>query len=45
MFDVDPEPRERLPGCPFALRNLVLVVREDQVNATGVDVERRAKQP
>ena len=30
-----------LPGRAFALRDLVLVMREDQVDAAGVDVDRR----
>ena len=46
ILDVHPEARERLAGRAFALRDLVLVVREDQVDAAGVDVDRRlAEQP
>jgi len=46
VFDVDPEARELAAGGPFALGDLVLVVREDQVDAAGVDVDRRlAEQP
>ena len=43
---MDPEARERLAGRRFALRDLVLVMREDQIDAAGVDVDRRlAEQP
>ena len=46
VLDVEPEARERLAGRAFALRNLVLVVREHEVDAAGVDVDRRlAEQP
>ncbi len=40
---MQPRPHERLPGRRLALGDLVLVVREDQVDAAGVDVERRAE--
>ena len=40
---MEPRPDERLPGRGLALGDLVLVVREDQVDAAGVDVERRAE--
>src|SRR5439155_5008614 len=36
---VNPEMDERLAGCAFRLRYLVFVVREDQINASAVDVE------
>src|SRR5262245_41220108 len=39
MLDVHPKTRELLSRGPFALRNLVLVMREDQIDATGVDVD------
>ena len=38
---MQPGPDERLAGRRLALGDLVLVVREDQVDAAGVDVERR----
>ena len=41
ILDVHPEARERLAGGPFALRDLVLVVREDEVDAARMDVDRR----
>ena len=44
MLDVHPETREGLPGGALALRDLVLVMGEDQIHATGVDVDRRAVQ-
>ena len=44
MLDVEPETRERLAGRAFALRDLVFVVREDEVDATAVDVDRVAEQ-
>ena len=46
VLEVHPEARELLAGGALALRDLVLVVREDQVDAAGVDVDRRsAEQP
>ena len=46
MLDVNPEARERLLGGAFGLRDLVLVMREDQIDAAGMDVDRRlAEQP
>jgi len=39
-FAVQPEAGERLPRGRFRLRDLVFVVREDQVDAAGVKVER-----
>ena len=46
MLDVHPEARERLLGRALALRDLVLVMRKDQIDAAGVDVDRRlAQQP
>src|SRR5688572_32497387 len=46
MLDVDPEAGERLARRPFALRDLVLVVREDEVDAAGMQIDRRlAEQP
>src|SRR5207248_9672955 len=36
---VQPEPRQRLPRRGFALRDLVLVVREDEVLPAAVHVE------
>ena len=41
--DVEPVPRELLAGERLGLRNFVFVVREDQVFATGVQIEARAK--
>ena len=41
MLDVHPEAGERLAGRPFALRDLVLVVGKDQIDAAGMDVDRR----
>src|SRR6185369_15134806 len=38
---VEPGSDERLPGGRLALRDLVLVMGEDQVDAARVDVERR----
>ena len=40
---VQPEARERLAGERLRLRDFVLVMREDQVDAAGVDVERLAQ--
>ena len=40
---VQPEARERLAGERFRLRDFVFVVREDQVDAAGVDVQRLAQ--
>src|SRR2546427_9179168 len=37
---VQPEARERLPGRRFRLRDLVFVMRKDQIDAARVDVER-----
>src|SRR3989454_10613120 len=37
---VQPEARERLPGRRFGLRDLVFVMRKDQIDAAGVEVER-----
>src|SRR5687767_14039924 len=46
MFDVYPEARECLPGCALGLRDLILVIRKDQVDATGMQIDRRtAQQP
>ncbi len=43
---MDPEARERLPRRPLALSDLVLVMREDQIDTAGVNIDRRlAKQP
>src|SRR2546423_1018008 len=40
-----PPPRPRRPGPgPAGLRQLVLVVREDQVEAPAVDLEHRAEE-
>src|SRR3954454_3843161 len=41
MGAVEPGPDEGLAGRRLALGDLVLVVGEDQVDATGVQVERR----
>ena len=41
MGAVEPRADERLAGRRLALGDLVLVVREDEVDAAGVDVERR----
>ena len=40
VLDVEPEARELMAGGALALRDLVLVVREDQVDAAGVNVDR-----
>ena len=40
---MQPGPDERLAGRGLALGDLVLVVREDEVDAAGVDVERSAR--
>ena len=40
---MEPGPDEGLAGRRLALGDLVLVVREDQVDAAGVDVERRSE--
>ena len=46
VLDVKPEARELLAGRAFALRDLVLVMREHQVDAAGMNVDRRvAEQP
>ena len=43
---MDPEARKELPGRPFRLRDLILVVRKDQVDSAAVDVDgRRPQQP
>ena len=45
-LDVHPEARRRAAGGAFGLRDLVLVVRKDQIDAAAVDVDRRlAQQP
>ena len=43
MGAVEPRPDERQAGRRLALGDLVLVVREDEVHAAGVDVERRSE--
>src|ERR1700726_4813712 len=43
VLRMEPVANEGLSGCPFALRNLVLVVREDVVDAAGVNVEALAQ--
>ena len=43
VLRVKPEPREGLVIRGLRLRDLVLVVREHEVNAAGVDVERLAQ--
>ena len=43
VLGVQPVAHERLAGGGFGLRDLVFVVREDQVHAAGVDVERFAE--
>ena len=40
VLRVQPVARERLPGRTLALGDLVFVVRKDQVDAAGVNVER-----
>src|SRR5262245_32570778 len=35
-----PEPDKRFAGCAFGLRDLILVMREDQVDAAAMDVKR-----
>src|SRR5688572_13152344 len=41
MLDVEPEAREFLAGGAFALRDLVLVMREYEVDAAGMNVDGR----
>ena len=41
ILNAHPEARELPAGRRFALRDLVLVMREDQIDAAGVDVNRR----
>ena len=41
VLDVHPEPRERFAGRALALGDLVLVMREDEIDAAGVNVDRR----
>src|SRR6186713_2241282 len=43
MGAVQPRADERLPCGRLALGDLVLVVGEDQIDPTGMDVERRAE--
>src|SRR5438132_14213988 len=46
MFDVKPEPAEWPPGRRLALRDLVLVMRKQQIDPACVDIDGRlAKQP
>ena len=46
VLDVEPEAGERAAGRPLALGDLVLVVREHEVDAAGVQVDGRlAEQP
>ena len=40
---MNPEARELLAGERFRLRDLILVVRKDQIDAAGMDVERCAE--
>src|SRR5207344_2469317 len=42
--DVHPEPAERLARGALGLRNLVFVMREDEVDAAAVNVDRRLAQ-
>ena len=44
MFHMYPEARKRLVRRPLALRDLVFVMREDQVDATRVNIDRRLAQ-
>jgi hypothetical protein len=41
VFNVNPEAGELFARRPFALRDLVFVMRKDQIDAAGVDVDRR----
>ena len=41
VLDVHPEARELAVGGPFRLRDFVLVVREDQIDAAAVKVDRQ----
>ena len=43
MFEVKPVTRELLASRAFALRDLVFMMRKDQINPAGVKVERLAK--
>src|SRR6185503_4435506 len=42
---MDPEARERLTRRTFALRDLVFVVWKNQIDAAGVDIDRRLAEP
>src|SRR5436190_24383464 len=44
MLAVHPVTDERFPGRSFALRDLVLVMRKDEIDGAGVDVERLAEE-
>src|SRR5881628_380306 len=43
MLAMDPVADEGLPGGPFALRDLILVMWKNQIDRTGVNVERLAE--
>ena len=40
---MQPEARERFAGERFRLRDFVFVMREDQIDAAGVDIQRLAQ--
>jgi hypothetical protein len=44
VLDVNPEARERLAGRTFALRDLVFVMRKNQIDAAGMDIDWRFAQ-
>src|SRR6185437_791067 len=43
MLEVNPVANELLPRRAFTLRDLILVMREDKIDAAGVNVERLTK--
>ena len=44
VLDVNPEARERFAGRALALRDLVFVMRKNQIDAAGVNIDRRFAQ-
>src|SRR5690242_19711018 len=43
MFEVDPVTHKLFPGCAFTLRDLVFVMRKDEIDAARVNVETLAE--
>src|SRR6185503_17239378 len=39
MFEVNPVTDKLFPGCAFTLRNLVFVMRKDEIDTAGVNIE------